>query len=403
MKKLISSLLILGAALSASAAIKFPKFRAQEIDKIEVGYGVQLADVDGDGKTDIVLADKREFAWYQNPSWKKHILTGHLTERDHVCVAARDIDGDGKAEIAVGAQWNPGETTDEEKSGAVFYLIPPDDRTKKWTPVKLKHEPTVHRMDWARVPGGDYNLIVAPLHGRGNKGGAGKGARIMGYEVPSDPKGDWSRYTIDESFHKTHNFDVVRPGEGASIDYDIIAIAGAEGLAFIVYEDGAVKRMAPIGHEAGDPSHLGMGEIRAGNMTANDKYGVSVEPIHGNQLVIYRKAAEGSGGGPIVRDVLFDGMADGHALATGDLLGTGMDQIVVGWRGNRRHPKNIGIRLYAPVDDAGEAWEFTTVDKEGMACEDLKIADLNGDGRPDIVACGRATKNVKIYWNEGRE
>jgi hypothetical protein len=42
----------------------------------------------------------------------------------------------------------------------------------------------VHRMDWARVPGGDYNLIVAPLHGRGNKGGAGKGARIMGYEVP---------------------------------------------------------------------------------------------------------------------------------------------------------------------------------------------------------------------------
>jgi hypothetical protein len=75
----------------------------------------------------------------------------------------------------------------------------------------------------------------------------------------------------------------------------------------------------------------------------------------------------------------------------------------VGWRGNRRHPKNIGIRLYAPVDDAGEAWEFTTVDKEGMACEDLKIADLNGDGRPDIVACGRATKNVKIYWNEGRE
>ncbi|MFT5030673.1 MAG: hypothetical protein ACI9VS_003129, partial [Candidatus Binatia bacterium] len=71
MKKLISFLVILGATLSASAAIKFPKFRAQEIDKIEIGYGVQLADVDGDGKTDIVLADKREFAWYQNPSWKK--------------------------------------------------------------------------------------------------------------------------------------------------------------------------------------------------------------------------------------------------------------------------------------------------------------------------------------------
>jgi hypothetical protein len=35
-----------------------------------------------------------------------------------------------------------------------------------------------------------------------------------------------------------------------------------------------------------------------------------------------------------------------------------------------------------------------------MACEDLKIADLNNDGRPDIIAAGRATKNVIIYWNE---
>jgi hypothetical protein len=28
------------------------------------------------------------------------------------------------------------------------------------------------------------------------------------------------------------------------------------------------------------------------------------------------------------------------------------------------------------------------------------VADLNGDGRPDLVAVGRATHNVKIYWNE---
>ena len=32
----------------------------------------------------------------------------------------------------------------------------------------------------------------------------------------------------------------------------------------------------------------------------------------------------------------------------------------------------------------------------------VPVADLNGDGKPDIVAVGRATKNVKIYWNEGK-
>jgi hypothetical protein len=35
-----------------------------------------------------------------------------------------------------------------------------------------------------------------------------------------------------------------------------------------------------------------------------------------------------------------------------------------------------------------------------MATEDLIVGDFNGDGRPDIVASGRATRNVKIYWNE---
>jgi len=26
--------------------------------------------------------------------------------------------------------------------------------------------------------------------------------------------------------------------------------------------------------------------------------------------------------------------------------------------------------------------------------------DLNADGKPDIVASGRSTKNLKIYWNK---
>ena len=40
------------------------------------------------------------------------------------------------------------------------------------------------------------------------------------------------------------------------------------------------------------------------------------------------------------------------------------------------------------------------IDDNTMACEDLVLADLDGDGKLDIVASGRGTKNVKIYWNE---
>src|SRR4029079_5295163 len=163
-----------------------PKFRPVEIDsKIEIGYGVAVADVDGDGKPDILLADKKQIVWYRNPGWEKFVIAENLTKLDNVCIAATDIDGDGKAEIAVGAGWNPRDTTG---SGAVFYLIPPADRTQKWEAVELQHEPTVHRMKWVRGGSGTYQLVVAPLHGRGNKEGQGVGANILAYQIPPNPR-----------------------------------------------------------------------------------------------------------------------------------------------------------------------------------------------------------------------
>src|SRR5689334_3043336 len=122
------SVLLLASSVLAAPGAEL-KFKAVEIDKaIEIGYGIAAADVNGDKKIDLVLADKAQIVWYENPSWKKHVIAEKLTPRDHVCIAAADIDGDGKAEIAAGAEWNPGDTVN---SGAVFYLIPPSDRTQK--------------------------------------------------------------------------------------------------------------------------------------------------------------------------------------------------------------------------------------------------------------------------------
>src|SRR5437868_3697029 len=126
-----------------------PKFEAQTIDdNISIGYGLALGDVDGDGKTDILLADKKQFVWYRNGDWKKFVMAEKLTEHDNVCITARDINGDGKVEVAVGAQWNPSETSNSEQSGAVYYLIRPQDPTQTWKAVELYHEPTIHRMRW---------------------------------------------------------------------------------------------------------------------------------------------------------------------------------------------------------------------------------------------------------------
>src|SRR6266404_3352937 len=195
------TMLLCGITILGAAGLPEPKFRAVEIDaKIEIGYGVTVADVDGDKKPDILLADKKQIVWYRNPAWEKFVIAENLTKLDNVCLAAADIDGDGKAEIAVGAGWNPNDTVG---SGAVFYLIPPKDRTQKWEAVELPHEPTVHRMKWMRDAPEQFQLVVVPLHGRGNKNGEGAGVTILSYTVPANPREEWKTEPISNSMHMT--------------------------------------------------------------------------------------------------------------------------------------------------------------------------------------------------------
>ena len=97
-------------------------------------------------------------------------------------------------------------------------------------------------------------------------------------------------------------------------------------------------------------------------------------------------------------NILTDGMSQGHALVCGDFLGTGRDQIVVGWRNPDKNGK-VGVRLFVPQESDNFAG-YVLNDSVRMACEDLQAADLDGDGDLDLIAAGRATLNVLIYWNQ---
>ena len=373
------------AALGQAADL--PKFRHVTIDaNVKIGYGTAIADMNGDKKPDIILCDARNIAWYENPSWKKHIIVENLTPRDHVCIAVRDIDGDGKAEIAAGAQWNPGETSDTAKSGAVFYLIPPADRTQKWTPVQLEHEPTTHRMRWFATPTGKFDLVVLPLHGRGNKGGKGDGVRTLAYHKPSDAESKWSTTVIDDRMHTSHNFEVAQWDKDAANE---MLLGGLEGVFLL---NPAINGGWTRQQISNNPT----GEVRQGAGARGEKFIAAIEPMHGNQLSVYTAA---KGKKLWDRNVIDDSLDQGHALATGDFLGNGSDQIVVGWRGTRRTGK-VGVKLFYPTDKKHAQWKSLLIDDNQMATEDIRVADLNADGKPDLVAAGRASHNLKIYFNE---
>src|SRR2546427_62402 len=312
------------AVSSLAAEPPHPGFRAVDIDtKIEIGYGVTVAGVDGEGKPDILLADKKQFVWYKNPTWEKFVLAENLTKEDNVCIAAADIDGDGKCEIAVGAAWNPGDTVN---SGAVFYLVPPKDRTQKWEAVVLHHEPTVHRMRWVKNWQNEYELVVAPLHGRGNKNGQGDGVRILAYKKPADPKQEWTTRVMNGALHRTHNFDPVQWDDDPAQE---LLIASREGVFVLNWDPdaSALKATQLSGTESG-----GAGEVRLGKLGGGKRFFATVEPMHGTNLVAYTPPAKDDGKTLWTRHVLDSSLVDGHALACRDLIGLGADQVGGGWR-----------------------------------------------------------------------
>lgn len=394
-KKLIYLLLIGGLFAGAFAGSAPVEFKTHLIEaEMPGGYAVLVADLNDDGRPDVLGMTSRikEIPWYENPSWQRHVLQKDLNGL--VNMAAHDIDGDGIPELAIENEFS---MVAAKSRGLVWLLEHDGDPRKPWKSVPVDELTTSHHVAWADIDGnGEKELVNAPLIGAAALAPKYEdNVPLVYYQVPSNRRGPWNRSLIDGTLsgvlHRVRvvQWDADPREELLTAGFDGITLHDPTGSgAEIRWQNTLLAR----GREP-EPKTAGASDVAMGNLNGKRML-ASVEPWHGNEVVVYTEGPDGRW----QRKVIYDRLTEGHEVCVGDFNGDGRDDIVAG---DRARGQIAGSHVFFGQDDAGSEWLHQDLDPMGMSASGCAVADLNGDGRLDIVQIGGATKNIKWYENRG--
>jgi len=379
---LLVAFVLLASVSAAGGQIQFKKI---VVDKTFRSEGVAVADVNRDGKLDILAGD----VWYEAPDWKMHEIRpvgqydGSKGYSQTFANFAQDVNGDGWVDsIIIGM---PGEPC--------WWYENPKDKPGHWKQRMVVDSACNETPLFVDLLGNGKPVLVFAVRPKG---------LMAWFSVPSDLDGLWDMHII--AGPDAPGTDRYSHGLGAG---DV----NGDGRNDVLIKEGwwqAPKNPTQNNWEF-HPANLGpdCADMLVYDADADGDGDVITSSAH-NYGIWWFEQMPAADGSQFKQHLISKEFSQPHAIRLVDINDDGVKDLVTGKRYFAHMGKDPGeyepavlywFELHRPQNGKVE-FIMHIIDNDSGVGTQFEVIDINGDGKPDIVTSNK--KGVHVFLQRRR-